>query len=147
MLLRKFLATRLEMIVTREHRIPSEDEKFRYAYQLYQLSLPLRFNSVGNNVLMDIPGEDEVLIRRILPYVLLKFFNAEKNTPFSERTKEFYKTLITESIRDGGYLCEYRQKGTILGSEESEKLLYDLLMSWRNYRASLKKSADVDSKK
>ena len=141
MLLRRYLAKRLEMVVTREHKLPSDDEKFRYAYQLYQLSLPLRLHSVGSKVLLDIPGEDELLTRRILPYVLLKFFNAEKNTPATERTKQFYKELITESIRDAGVVCEYRQEGTVLGSEDSEKLLLDLLLSWNNFRASLKGKA------
>ena len=92
-------------------------------------------------VLLDIPGEDELLTRRILPYVLLKFFNAEMNTPATERTKQFYKELITESIRDAGVVCEYHQEGTVLGSEDSEKLLLDLLLSWNNFRASLKGKA------
>ena len=53
-LLRMFLAKRLEQLSCRNYKLPFEDELFRFAYQLYQLGLPLRANCVGSKVTSEI---------------------------------------------------------------------------------------------
>lgn len=91
-----------------------------------------------------------MLIRRIFPSVLSKFFNEEakfsnerlrlqkQKEDDAKSTRTFYKSLIANAMQEACQICDYRQEiGSVLGSEASEKLLADLLISWTNYRGSL----------
>lgn len=141
-LLRKFLAVLLTRIVAAKTEVPFENKQFRYGYQLYQLSLPLGLEMDVEEVrAMDLPAEDDVMLRRVLPAVVLKYLTeiAPSISTAEPPKRSYFEKIFTCYVREAAAACDYRTEegqhmsASCIKGVLNEKLLVNLLITWASF--------------